>query len=323
MNVFCKTLLASALASATLASAYAAEPLTVYGKLNVSAQSNDENGDATTTIQSNASRFGVKGDFELSSSLTAFYTVEYQVDTGNASSDNFTARNQFVGLKGDFGSFSVGRNDTLLKISQGGVDQFNDFMNSGDLAKLFKGEVRAAQTATYLTPSFGDFVFGVTYVAEGNDVKSQFAQDGFSAAAMYGDAKLKKTAVYAALAYDSDVSGYEIVRASLQTKLAGITLGGMYQQQEQTYKYNATTGQPVEVSADSATGYLLSAAYDINAVTLKTQYQDMEDLGDSWSVGADYSLGKPTKVFAFYTNRSLEANTDDDKYIVVGLEHKF
>ena len=49
----------------------------------------------------------------------------------------------------------------------------------------------------------------------------------------------------------------------------------------------------------------------------------MEELGDSWSVGADYSLGKPTKLFAFYTNRSLEASTDDDKYIGVGLEHKF
>ncbi|HCE50055.1 MAG TPA: porin, partial [Shewanella baltica] len=60
-----------------------------------------------------------------------------------------------------------------------------------------------------------------------------------------------------------------------------------------------------------------------DAVTLKAQYQDMEDKGDSWSVGADYALAKPTKVFAFYTNRSLEASTDDDKYIGVGLEHKF
>jgi len=313
MNVFCKTLLASALASATLASAYAAEPLTVYGKLNVTAQSNDEKGDATTSIQSNASRFGVKGDFELSSSLTAFYTVEYQVDTGAASSDNFTARNQFVGLKGNFGSFSVGRNDTLLKISQGNVDQFNDL--SGDLGKLFKGENRLAQTATYLSPSFAGFVFGATYAAEGD--KDQQGQDGFSVAAMYGDAKLKKTPIYAAIAYDSDVKGYEVMRATLQGKIVGITLGGMYQQQEQTYK------DSLPVSKDSTTGYLLSAAYDINAVTLKAQFQDMEDLGDSWSVGADYKLGKPTKVFAFYTNRSLEANTDDDKYIGVGLEHKF
>ena len=281
--------------------------------MNVTAQSNDEKGDSTTTIQSNASRFGVKGDFELSSSLEAFYTVEYEVDTGAATSDNFKARNQFVGLKGAFGSFSVGRNDTLLKISQGNVDQFNDL--SGDLKSLFKGENRLGQTATYLSPSIGGFVFGATYAAEGD--ADQQAQDGFSLAAMYGDAKLKKSPFYAAIAYDSDVKGYEILRASVQGKIADLTLGGMYQQQEQTYK-NA-----LPVNTDSVNGYLLSAAYDINAVTLKAQYQDMEDLGDSWSVGADYSLGKPTKVFAFYTNRSMEASNDDDKYIGVGLEHKF
>ncbi|MGI2164465.1 porin [Shewanella oncorhynchi] len=315
MNVFCKTLLASALASATLASAYAAEPLTVYGKLNVTAQSNDEQGDATTTIQSNASRFGVKGDFELSSSLQAFYTIEYEVDTGAETSNNFTARNQFVGLKGSFGSFSVGRNDTLLKTSQGGVDQFNDLYETGDIKVLFKGENRLSQTATYLTPSFGGFVFGATYVAEGD--ANQQGQDGFSLAAMYGDAKLKESAFYAAIAYDSDVKGYEIIRATVQGKIAGFTLGGMYQQQEETYK------DELPVTTDSVNGYLFSAAYDIKAVTLKAQFQDMEELGDSWSVGADYSLGKPTKLFAFYTNRSLEASTDDDKYIGVGLEHKF
>ena len=313
MNVFCKTLLASALASATLASAYAAEPLTVYGKLNVTAQSNDDGEESTTTIQSNASRFGVKGAFELSSSLEAFYTVEYEVDTGDDSKNNFLARNQFVGLKGGFGSFSVGRNDTLLKISQGGVDQFNDL--SGDLKNLFKGENRLAQTATYLTPSFGGFVFGATYAAEGDS--DQQGQDGFSLAAMYGDAKLKKSPFYAALAYDSDVKGYEILRATVQGKIAGITLGGMYQQQEETYK------EMLPVDKDSVNGYLFSAAYDINDVTLKAQYQDMEDKGDSWSIGGDYKLGKPTKVFAFYTNTSFEADDNDDKYFGVGLEHKF
>lgn len=307
MNVFCKTLLASALASATLSSAYAAEPLTVYGKLNVTAQSNDEGDDATTTIQSNASRFGVKGAFELSSTLEAFYTVEYEVDTGSAVSENFKARNQFVGLKGGFGAFSVGRNDTLLKISQGGVDQFNDL--SGDLKNLFKGENRLAQTATYLTPSLGGFVLGATYAAEGD--AAQKGEDGYSLAAMYGDAKLKKSPFYAAVAYDSDVKGYDILRASVQGKVAGLVLGGMYQQEEKS------------VDGDSKAGYLLSAAYQISEVTLKGQFQDMEDKGDSWSLGADYALGKPTKVFAFYSTRSLEVETNDDNYIGVGLEHKF
>ncbi|MCL1051273.1 porin [Shewanella abyssi] len=315
MNVFCKTLLASALATATMASAHAADPLTVYGKLNVTAQSNDVNDEATTTIQSNASRFGVKGAFELSNDLEAFYTVEYEVDTGDDVKENFKARNQFVGLKGNFGAFSVGRNDTMLKVSQGKIDQFNDL--SGDLKNLFKGENRIEQTATYVTPSFSGFKVGVTYAAEG--AKSQYAQDGFSVAAMYGDAKLKKSPIYASVAYDADVKGYEVVRATVQGKIAGFKLGGMYQQQEQTYEKDSTA----TVGGESKTGYLFSAAYTIDAVVLKAQYQDMEDKGDSWSIGGDYKLGKPTKLFAFYTNRSYEKVENDDKYFGVGLEHKF
>ncbi|MCL1066485.1 porin [Shewanella olleyana] len=317
MNAFYKTLVASAITAATLSTAHAAEPLEVYGKLNVSVQSNDSGDGSVTEVQSNASRFGVKGGFELSDSLEAFYTIEYQVDTGKDSSNNFTARNQFVGLKGNFGSFAVGRNDTMLKQSQGKVDQFNDY--SGDLGKLFKGENRLAQTATYLSPKFSDFQFGVTYAAEGDDKQED---DGFSIAAMYGDSGLKKTPVYASVAYDSEVAGYDIVRGTVQGKIGGVVLGGMYQQEEEID------------SGDSIDGYLLSAAYKIQQVTLKAQYQDMEDKGDSWSIGADYSLGKPTKLFAFYTDRTSMGTVEDDEgndldisidesYFAVGIEHKF
>ncbi|MBT1443342.1 porin [Shewanella sp. JM162201] len=306
MNAFNKTLLVSALAAASI-TASAAEPLTVYGKLNVTAQSNDEADTSETTVQSNASRLGVKGDFELSSALEAFYTIEYEVDTGSDAKENFTARNQFVGLKGGFGAISAGRNDTMLKVSQGNVDLFNDL--SGDLKALFKGENRIEQTVTYLTPSFGGFKVGATYAADAS--ASQKGEDGFSVAAMYGDAAMKDSAFYAALAYDSEVKGYDVLRASASVKIASIVLGGMYQQEEKS------------VDGDSKTGYLVSAAYNIADVTLKGQFQDMEDKGDSWSIGADYKLGKPTKLLAFYTSRDLEAQTSTDEYIGVGIEHKF
>ena len=309
MNAFCKTLLATAIATASIASAQAADPLTVYGKLNVTVQNNDESGaDSVTSVQSNASRFGVKGDYDLGNSLTAFYTVEYEVATDSSSSTNFKARNQFVGVKGDFGAISVGRNDTLMKGSQGHVDQFNDLI--GDLKYLFKGDNRMAQTVTYLSPAMGEVRFGATYVADAD--ASQNGDNGFSSALMYGDASLKRTAVYAAIAYDSKVSGYDVLRATMQAKMGDFKLGGMYQQQEKS-----------EGDSNSINGYLVSAAYDVNAVTLKAQYQDMDDTGSGWSVGADYKLAKPTKLFAFYTSRSMDVNTDRDNYIGIGLEHKF
>ena len=77
-------------------------------------------------------------------------------------------------------------------------------------------------------------------------------------------------------------------------------------------------------SGITGNGYLLSAAYGINDVTLKAQYQDMDNKGDSWSVGADYKLAKPTKLFAFYTtNAWYESGDMDDSYLGLGLEHKF
>ena len=98
---------------------------------------------------------------------------------------------------------------------------------------------------------------------------------------------------------------------AIKGKVAGVVLGGMYQQQEALD------------SGVSDNGFLLSAAYDINEVTLKAQFADMENKGDSWSVGADYSLGKPTKLFAFFTANSFDSNDQDDNYVGVGVEHKF
>ncbi|MCF1427153.1 MAG: porin [Shewanella sp.] len=320
MNTLTKSLLTSAFAVTLVSSVQAEDAMTVYGKLNITAQSNDVQGNSKTEIQSNASRFGVKGAVDLGNNLEAFYAIEYEVDTGADTKDNFKARNQYVGLKGSFGLLSLGRNDTLLKQSQGKVDQFSDL--SGDLKNLFKGENRMAQTATYMTPAFSNVKFGVTYVAEA-DADQDYTYingagepilketDGFSVAGMYGDASLKSTSVYFAVAYDSEVKGYDILRATAQGKLAGLKIGGMYQQQEKSE------------NGDPNSGYLLSLAYDIDAVTLKGQYQDMEDLGSSWSVGADYKLARPTKLLAFYTQRGYDAKPKDDNYIGIGISHSF
>lgn len=320
MKVFNKTLLASAVVSLFSVSAFAGDALTVYGKLNVTAQKTKEVSVDETKIKSNASRLGVKGSYDLDNNLKAFYTIEYEVDVSSDDKDNFTPRNQFVGLKGGFGTVMAGRNDTVTKKSQGKVDQFNDL--DGDIKKLFKGDNRLAQTVTYYTPSFSGFKLGATYVAEGDKKQSGeykyknetyvYEGDGFGISATYGDAKLKKSKVFASVAYDSDVAGYDILRATVQGKIGSLKLGGMFQQQES-----------IKLGSDSETGYLFSAAYTIDKTTLKGQYQDMEDKGDSWSVGADYKLAKPTKLFAFYTTRSDNKTNFDSDYYGVGIEHKF
>src|SRR5690606_27096778 len=119
------------------ASGAAAADVDVYGKANISVQDTDEAGVSEVELKSNASRFGVKGNEDLGDGLKVIYQFEWGVNP-DSSGDNISARNQFVGLAGSFGTLKVGRNDTALKTAQGDFDLFNDL--SGDIGSILNGE---------------------------------------------------------------------------------------------------------------------------------------------------------------------------------------
>lgn len=301
--------IAVALLSSLSISAFAAD-VDIYGKANLSVQSSDEGEGSFTEVKSNASRIGLKGTHELGDGLTVIYKAEFQVDLDgdSAKGDSITDRNQYVGLAGNFGEVLLGKNDTMLKQSQGKVDLFSDL--NGDIKNLWKGENRMADTISYKSPKFNDFRVGVTYIAE----DSVDAEDGVSVAVFYGDKKLKKSKVFASVAVDSEVKGYDITRATVQGKVGGVVLGAMVQTQEK-----------IDGSAEMD-GYMVSAKYKMDKVTFKGQYQAANfDGGDDKSgitVGADYSLAKSTKVYTFYTSFDMDSGEDQD-YLAAGIEYKF
>lgn len=280
----------------------------VYGKANVTLQSSDDGEGSFTEIKSNASRFGFKGSEEVSNGLEAVYKFEFQVNVSDDSKDTITSRNQYVGLKGGFGQVVIGRNDTALKVSQGKVDLFSDL--EGDIKNIFKGENRLSDTVTYSSNDFSGFKVFATYVAE----QDSEGDSGYSMAVSYGDATFKKSNVYASIAADSEVNGYDIVRATVQGKLGDFRLGAMYQTQKEVDGSN------------EADGYLLNTAYVLGSNTFKLQYQmmDFDGAGEKAAVsaGVDHKLSKNTKLFAFYTNFDMDNNVDQD-YFGVGMEYKF
>lgn len=293
------TLLAS-----TCASLSYADPVTVYGKANISAQAADEGEGNFTELKSNASRFGLKGDLALDNNIEVLYLFEWQVDlTDEAGADNISARNQYVGLKGDFGTVLLGRNDTMLKQSQGKIDLFNDY--EADLKGLWKGENRMGDSLSYYSPSLAGFTLGMSYIAK-DEVEGV---DGQSVSLSYGDVNLKEDQWFASVAADFDLKGYDTLRASLQTKLNAWTLGAILHRQKSV--------QDGEVQE----GALISASYSIGKLALNGQYQTLEDDGSA-SVGADYKLGKDTKAFIWYTDRDLDSD-EDQSWLALGLEHKF
>ena len=225
------------------------------------------------------------------------------------SDDNITGRNQYVGLKGGFGEVLLGKNDTVLKQSQGKVDLFSDL--NADIKVLWKGENRMADSITYKSPKFSGFQLGVSYIAE----DSADADDGISASVVYGDSGLEKSKIFASVAVDSEVKGYDTVRATVQGKLAGFTLGAIMHMQE-----SVDTGTETD-------GFMISAKYGLTkALALKAQVQTADtDGGDDKSgvtLGADYKLAKSTKLFGFYTSFDMDTGADED-YLGVGLEYKF
>ena len=284
----------------------------IYGKANVTVQSSDDGEGSFTEIKSNASRFGLKGSEKVSDGLEAVYKFEFQVDVSDADSkgddDNISARNQYVGFKGGFGQVVIGRNDTALKQAQGKLDLFNDL--EGDIKNTFKGENRLGNSVSYASNSYEGFKVLASFIAE-DDVD---AKNGYSVALTYGDAGLKKSAVYAAVAADSEVNGYDVVRATVQGKIEDFRLGAMYQTQEK-----------VDGSAE-ADGYLVNAAYLMGSNTFKVQYQtmDFDDSDDksAISVGVDHKLNKNLKVFGFYSSFDMDNNVDQD-YLGLGMEYKF
>lgn len=301
--------LAAALITTVSMSSFAGD-VSIYGKANLSVQSSDEGEGSFTEVKSNASRIGFKGTQELSDGLSVVFKAEFQVDLDgdSAKGDSITDRNQYVGLKGNFGEVLLGKNDTVLKQSQGKVDLFSDL--NADIKKLWKGENRMSDTITYKSKKFNGFQFGLTYVAE----DSVDGKDATSVAVTYGDKALKKSKLFASVAIDSEMKGYDVARATVQGKIAGFTLGAIVHTQEAI-----DSGKEMD-------GIMVSGKYSINEWTLKGQLQTASfDGGDDKSgltFGADYKLAKNTKLYSFYTSFDMDSGADED-YLAVGIEYKF
>ncbi|HEX7048373.1 MAG TPA: porin [Gammaproteobacteria bacterium] len=312
-----KTVIYSSAAVLLAAGGNAMAEVDVYGKANITVQNSDESGISEVELKSNASRFGVKGDSELSDGLKVIYQFEWEVDPdGKSGADNFAARNQFVGLAGDFGILKVGRHDTALKTAQGDFDLFNDL--SGDIKYILNGENRVANYIGYTTPQFAD-VFSVTVnLVPGEDAAA--GNDGIADATSIS-LNYETDTVYAALARDSDMDGIGVdtTRAVGGYKFGAAQVNVLYQQ--------------TDAGALDGDGYGASFAYRLGSNTFKLQYVDADIyqagvdsdivLENQASVGLDHKLGDSTKLFGFYTTGDVAATGESNDYLGVGIEHKF
>lgn len=281
-----------------------ADPLTVYGRANVSLQYVDEGQGSFSDVSSNASRAGVKGHVSVENGMTVLYQIEWEVDLANLSgSDNIKSRDQYVGLRGDFGTVFLGRKNTFTKTYSSQVDLFNDYQ--GDIKHIWKGENRLSESVSYESININGFHFGVNYQTKG----SQEGEDGISLGLRYGDIQLKNARWNASLTADSEINGYDTQRASVQTKAGSWLLSAMAHRQKKSDQN------------ETQSGLLLSAQYTYDKWKFKSQFQTLGD-DNAVSVGTDFQLGQSTKTYVWYTLHSLDDKVDKS-WLAVGLEHRF
>lgn len=332
-----KKLLAIAVGAAVAFPAVAlADGPTVYGKMNVTLEMNSvdpepaaPDNDSEWVLDSNASRLGVKGAYDLEvGNLQAIYQAEYQIDVDNGGGAPFSQRNIFAGLKGGFGSIKAGKFDTPLKTSQGDVDQFNDL--DGDISAFMTGDERANNIIQYSSPKLADAItINAAFIPnedqddfDGNGENENGLTDTISVSVVY-----ETDSLYAALAQDLD-NAYEGLDADANVGPIDITrLTGAFM--ADAFEVGAIFQMAEDTEGDGEeTSILVSGAFKMDRVKLKLQYgmtegdQSEEEL-TTLSFGADYKLAKASKVFAYYTVNEADLADTEETFLAVGMEHKF
>lgn len=311
----------------------------VYGKLNLSVEQFDKEFENPATaaeeyvrLQSNNSRFGVKGESELTATTSAVYQIEWLVNADSAGAAELTQRNRFLGLKHqDFGTVKLGAYDTYLKLAQGKVDLFNAL--SGDMKYVIAGENRVGNVVGYESPKFLDGLT-INLMAQTQENAAGAAKEsknGNSASIVYDNAD---AGVYVALAMDNNINSAtalngtresDNLRAVLSYKIADLTLVALYN----------TSEASVGTVGNEETGYTVGASYKFGDEAIKVQYGVAEhDLATAatqertlLNVGFDHNFTSKTRGYVFYTAKEedkLAALGDSEETTYgLGLEHNF
>ena len=175
-----KKLIAAAVAAAVIApaSVMAAGP-TLYGKIHSAVEMHDNNGSNLTggtvanngvkydewSLNSRASRIGVKGSEDLGNGMKVGYLIEWGVNmTGNNGNTDLSERNRAVTLSGDWGTMLWGKWDTPMKTLGRKVDIFGDRIGDNRNLNTFTTlDARAENVVAYVTPNMNGFTATVAY----------------------------------------------------------------------------------------------------------------------------------------------------------------
>lgn len=326
-----KALIALTVAAGMVSAAHA-NSTTLYGSLGVQTAfvklAGQSASDNRWNLETYSSNFGIKGEEELSNGLTAFYKMEFGFNPNGGVNNT---RYAFVGLKGDFGQVTLGKQDSLYKKATTYTDIFEStpYFDNG----YFGGETggsRIAKVISYVSPDIKGVHFGLAGVLDGNhDIVGTSASKGFTgfqAAAWYGDAD--ENGLFAGVAYS------QLQTKPNATKVFGGSVG--YKTDDFKVGFGADHRNKATVGDGANALYLakgevysLAGEYymDDNTFRAGVTYRDIKGAKAMYSaaLGYQYNLSKRTYAWVEgqYDRDNNNTSNKDGYSVLVGLRHKF
>ncbi|WP_372523485.1 porin [Sulfuricaulis sp.] len=259
-------------------------------------------------LNSNSSRFGIKGNEDLGGGLKAIYQVEsgvFNADDGSSGFGN-TLRNTYMGFAGSsWGSVKFGRHDTPVKDMSRKIDAFNEEI--GDLRVgigYARFDNRASNMVRYDSPSFSGIQAAVLYsTSEANTDVSPSAAP--TTGITSGNVTWSQGPIYLGLGYE--VHNYH--NSNLKEE-SDMRLVGMFNITPEFYVaaiYDKVSNLLGLDGIDGST-WGIGAGFKMANNLFKAQYAKVDSVDTAnpddgatvWAIGVDHNFSKTTKVYLDY-----------------------
>ncbi|WP_028884155.1 porin [Taylorella asinigenitalis] len=346
-----KTLLVAALLAGFAGAVEAKTSVTLYGRIDAGIGYSQETIRSTSAQGSNtntsigaivngqsSSRWGLKGSEDLGNGLSAIFQIESGFDSvlGTNKSGQLFNRKAILGLKGGFGTLTVGLQNNIADdlISQG-MDWGN--ADAGEAHGALSYRLKDLPTVKFLSNDNNGLVFGIQggYSRTGKKVDS-------------GSSNGVNTNTYDSSSYMGIGIGYKKNKLSF-----GITFDSLQTRDKEAVGTDANGNVKYEVAKTNAKALTVGGGYDFGAVELFLGYgrqwdgffggkalgvthavqqpggKEVEPISNMWFAGISAPVGDASKVHVKYWggNATPDDNAQNNYTIMghgfaLGFEHK-
>ena len=325
-----KTIIAAAVAASVAAPAAFAD-VTVYGKLHTSLNDGEIGVNAGTvaatadgeSMESNASRIGVKGSEDLGNGMSVFFLNEFGMETAEGT-NGLTARDAYVGIDTGMGKLSFGRMAGATKAAAyNGNASITDTNSDADYMSSFAGKNDRHNNVSAYTNSFNGV--DVTLAFAGNDTDDNFANTSIGVSTTIGGIKV------AVANLNSDGNGKDETVVSAKGSFGDLTVGLIWDDAEQVGT-NKIFNIALPAGDNDVETKGISTAYKMGNNVISVSYADVDaDIagtqvdGEATHVSFQHKLSKKSSVYVAYGDYEAKSGgtTVDGNNTSIGLIHSF